>query len=137
MTVRQFGDGWQVDFYAYGERKRKVFPTKRDATAYEGKIKAAIRENRFFDVKQEAFQIFKELSKWYLSLEDVKRKKSFERDERTISKRLDPYFGNIPTKNLIPSVMNEYIAEQSRSLSRGPQNWVYSVATRGHQNAVW
>jgi hypothetical protein len=87
MTVRQFGNGWQADFYAYGERIRKVFPTKRDSTAYEGKIKAAIRENRFFDVKQDAFQVFKELSSWYLSLEDVKRKKSFERDERTIEKK--------------------------------------------------
>jgi integrase len=117
MTVRQFGDGWQVDFYAYGERIRKVLPTKRDATAYEGKIKAAIRENRFFDVKQDAFQVFKELSSWYLSLEDVKRKKSFERDERTIKKRLDPRFGNMPIKNLTPSVMNEYIAERLRTKS--------------------
>ena len=40
MTVRQFGDGWQVDFYAYGERKRKVFPKKKDAIAYEGKMKS-------------------------------------------------------------------------------------------------
>jgi len=55
--------------------------------AYEGKIKASIRENRYFDFKQEAFQIFSELSKWYLSLEDVKRKKSFERDERTVRTR--------------------------------------------------
>ena len=68
MAVRQFGSGWQTDFYAYGERIRKVFLTKRDATAYEGKIKAAIRENRFFDVKQDAFQVLKELSSWYLTL---------------------------------------------------------------------
>jgi len=117
MAVKQFGEGWQVDFYAYGKRIRKVFPIKRDATAYEGKMKAAIRENRFFDVKQEAFQIFKELSKWYLSLEDVKRKKSFERDERTINKRLDPHFGNMPIKNLTPSVINEYIAERLKTKS--------------------
>jgi integrase len=112
MTVRQFGDGWQVDFYAYGERIRKVFPIKRDATAYEGKMKASIRENRFFDVKQEAFQVFKELSNWYLSLEDVKRKKSFERDERTIKKRLDPHFGDTPIKSIAPSVINEYISKR-------------------------
>ena len=80
MAVRPFGKGWQCDFYAYGERVRRVFPNKKDASAYEGKIKASIRENRYFDVKQEAFQTFKELSDWYLSLEDVKRKKSFKRD---------------------------------------------------------
>ena len=86
MTVRQLGNGYQCDFYAYNERIRRVFSTKKDATAYEGKIKAAIRENRYFDIKEEAFQIFKELSNWYLSLEDVKRKKSFERDRRSVSK---------------------------------------------------
>ncbi len=123
MTVRQFGDGWQVDFYAYGERIRKVFPIKRDATAYEGKMKAAIRENRFFDIKQEAFELFKELSKWYLSLEDVKRKRSFERDERTIKKRLDPHFGKMPIKSLTPSAMNEYIGERLKTKSyRGGQS---------------
>jgi integrase len=117
MAVKQFGEGWQVDFYAYGKRIRRVFPIKRDATAYEGKMKAAIRENRFFDVKQEAFQIFMELSRWYLSLEDVKRKKSFERDGRTIKKRLDPHFGNMPIKGLTPSVINEYIAERLKTKS--------------------
>lgn len=117
MAVKQFGEGWQVDFYAYGKRIRKVFPIKRDATAYEGKMKAAIRENRFFDVKQEAFQVFKELSNWYLSLEDVKRKKSFERDERTIKKRLDPYLGDTPIKSITPSLINEYVAERLKTES--------------------
>ena len=112
MTVRLLGNGWQCDFYAYKERIRKVFTTKKDAKAYEGKMKAAIRENRYFDIKADGFQIFKELSKWYLSLEDVKRKKSFERDERTAQKRLDPYFGKIPTKSITPSLINEYVAQR-------------------------
>jgi integrase len=52
------------------------------------------------------------LSKWYLSLEDVKRKKSFERDERTARKRLDPHFAKIPIKNITPSLINEYVAKR-------------------------
>jgi integrase len=80
-------------------------------------MKAAIRENRFFYVKRDAFQVFKELSNWYLSLEDVRRKKSFERDERTIEKRLNPYFGKIPIKNLTPSAINEYIAARLKTKS--------------------
>ena len=52
MTVRKFGDRWQCDFYAYSQRIRKVFPAKKDAAAYEGKIKASIRENRYFDIDQ-------------------------------------------------------------------------------------
>jgi integrase len=122
MAVRQLGDSWQCDFYAYKERIRKVFPTKKDAKAYEGKMKASIRENRYFDVKQEAFQIFKELSKWYLSLEDVKRKKSFERDERTVQKRLDPHFGKIPIKKIIPSLINEYVAQRLNTKTYRKEN---------------
>jgi len=39
MAVRKFGDRWQCDFYAYSERIRRVFPKKKEAHAYEGKIK--------------------------------------------------------------------------------------------------
>ena len=107
MAVRAFGKGWQCDFYAYGERVRRVFPTKRDATAYEGKIKASIRENRYFDVKREAFQTFKELSDWYLSLEDVKRKKSFKRDRGSVDK-LRKFFGTHFLRHITSSLISEY-----------------------------
>ncbi len=113
MSVRKFGDGWQADFYAYRERIRRVFPIKGDAVAYEGKMKGAIRENRYFDVKPEAFLIFKELSQWYLSLEDVKRKKSFPRDARSVAK-LNHFFGTTPLKQMTPSLIGEY---QSKRLS--------------------
>ncbi len=107
MAVRQLGNGWQTDVYAYKERIRKVFPTKKDAKAYEGKIKASIRENRYFDIKQEAFQIFKELSKWYLSLEDVKRKKSYKRDVMSVNKLRD-FFGTQLIRNISPSLISGY-----------------------------
>lgn len=107
MTVRQLGNGYQCDSYAYGERTRRVFPTKKDATAYEGKMKAAIRENRFFDVKEEAFQIFKQLSNWYLSLEDVKSKRSFKGDRRSVGK-LNDFFGTRPLRHITPSLISEY-----------------------------
>jgi len=111
MTVRQFGNGYQCDFYAYGERIRRVFIAKKDATAYEGKMKGAIRENRFFDVKEEAFQIFKELSNWYLSLEDVKRKKSFKSDQRSVGK-LNQFFGTQLLRHITPSMIGEYQAKR-------------------------
>ena len=76
MTVRKFGDHWQADFYAYSQRIRRVFPQKKEAHAYEGKIRASIRENRYFDVKKEVFQTFKVLSAWYLSLEYKGRPKN-------------------------------------------------------------
>ena len=107
MTVRSFGNGWQADFYAYSDRIRKVFPTRKDAQAYEGKIKAAIRENRFFDIKEEAFQIFKELSTWYLALDEVKRKRSFKSDRRSVNK-LNDFFGTRLLRHITPSLIGEY-----------------------------
>jgi len=107
MAIRQLGNGWQCDFYAYGERIRKVFRKKRDATAYEGKTKGSIRENRYFDIKQDVFQTFKELADWYLSLEDVKRKKSYNRDVRSIGKLKD-FFGAQLIRNISPSLISGY-----------------------------
>ena len=88
------GETWYVDYRdPTGKRIIKaVGPSKREAEAFLGKIKGSIREGRFFDIKKEEFQIFKELSNWYLSLEDVKRKRSFERDRRSLAK-LNGFFG--------------------------------------------
>lgn len=112
MAVRQCGQGWQCDFYAYKDRVRKVFSTKRDARAYEGKIKASIREGRFFDIKKEGFETFKELSEWYLGLPEVQAKRSFERDEGTVRTRLNPYFGTLPLRQITPSLINEYVSKR-------------------------
>ena len=105
MAVRRLGKGWQTDFYAYSKRVRKVFALRREAEAYQGRIKASIREDRYLDFKQEIF--FKQLSDWYLSLEDVKRKRSFERDRRSIEK-LNEFFGTKPLRHLTPSMITQY-----------------------------
>ena len=109
MAVRRFGKGWQTDFYAHTKRIRKVFPLRKEAEAYHGRIKALIREDRYFDRKREIF--LRELSNWYLSLEDVKRKRSFERDGRSIQK-LNDYFGTQPLHHLTPSSITEYQAKR-------------------------
>ena len=106
MAVRHLGKGWQSDFYAFKQRVRKIFPTQQEAKDYEGKIKVAIRENRYFDIRQDAFQTFKQLSGWYLSLEDVKRKKSYDRDKRSIGKLIS-FFGLI--RNITPSLITGYL----------------------------
>jgi integrase len=114
MAVRRFGKGFQADFYAYSKRVRKVFPHRRDAQAYEGRIKASIREDRYLDLKREIF--LKQLSDWYLSLEDVKRKISFERDRRSIQK-LNNFFGTQSVRHLSASVITEYQAKRMGEMS--------------------
>jgi hypothetical protein len=64
-------------------------------------------------VQPEAFQTFKELSEWYLTLEEVKRKKSFNRDERSIGKLKD-FFGTNPLRQITLSLIGDY---QSKRLS--------------------
>ena len=129
MTVRQLGNGYQCDFYAYGQRIRRVFSAKKDAVAYEGKMKGAIRENRFFDIKEEAFQIFKELSNWYLFLEDVKRKKSFTGDRRSVVK-LNDFFGTRLLRHITPSLIGEYQTKRmgEKSYRRQAQRVLWNPA---------
>jgi len=108
MSVRPLGKGWQCDFYDGRKiRVRIVFPTKRDAAAYEGKVKASIRENLYFNDRDGACDSFKELAGWYLSLEEVKRKKSYGRDQRSINK-LMAFFGKIPISEVSPSIVGSY-----------------------------
>jgi integrase len=64
-------------------------------------------------VKQDAFATFQELSGWYLTLEDVKRKRSFERDRRSVRK-LNTFFGPRLLREMTPSLIAEY---QSKRLS--------------------
>ena len=114
MAIRRLGKGWQTDFYAYSKRVRKVFPLRKEAEAYQGRIKASIREDRYLDLKREIF--FKQLSDWYLSLEDVKRKRSFERDRRSIEK-LNGFFGTQPVRHLTASMISQYQAKRTGEIS--------------------
>ncbi len=62
------GETWYVDHRdPTGKRIIKaVGPSKREAEAYLGKIKASIREERFFDIKKENRTTFKELLDAYI-----------------------------------------------------------------------
>lgn len=135
MTVRRFKEsGWQADFYAGLERVRKVFPTKKEATAFEGKIKGAIRENKYFDVQREAFETFNEMMDWFLGLPEVKRKRSYRKDVQR-GKRLKDFFGAMAPARITPEKIQEYIHERLNTESvRGR---VYKPATVNRELAVF
>ena len=66
MGVFKIGDIYYVDYYTGKGKSRKrvreaVGPKKREAEAYLGKVKAAKRENRLFDMKKEYNHTFDEL----------------------------------------------------------------------------
>jgi integrase len=75
MAVRKRGKTWVIDYRVNGKKiVRAVGPYKRDAVAAEGKIKAQIREGRFFDCKPRIFTPLSELIQRYR--EDQRGKRS-------------------------------------------------------------
>jgi integrase len=61
------GESWYADFRdPNGKRIIKAIGPKKDAEAYLGKVKAAIREGRFFDIKKEDKFTFKDLLDQYI-----------------------------------------------------------------------
>jgi integrase len=71
------GETWYVDYRdPNGKRIIKAVGPKKDAEAYLGKVLAAIREGRFFDVKKENKTTFKELLDAYV--EKVKDQRFYQ-----------------------------------------------------------
>ena len=66
MAIFQRGDIWYVDYYVGEKRVREaVGHRKGDAVARLGKVRAAQKENRFFDMKKEYTFIFDDLLERY------------------------------------------------------------------------
>jgi len=88
------GDIWYVDFYdPSGKRVIKAIgPSKREAEAYLGKVKALIREGRFFDIKKENRTTFNELLDAYV--EKVRDQKYFNTSVKYFIPILREHFGN-------------------------------------------
>lgn len=72
------GRTWYVDYYDPNAKRiiKRIGPNKKEAQTYLGKIKAAIREGRFFDIKKENKTTFDELLDRYI--EKMKGTKYFE-----------------------------------------------------------
>jgi integrase len=84
MAIHQIGRTWYVDYYegTGTNRKRvrkKVGPKKTEAIAYLGKVQAAKRENRLFDMKKEYNHTFDELLERY---KEVFKEQTYYRDKK-------------------------------------------------------
>jgi integrase len=93
--VNKNGVTWQVDYRdPQGKRVMKCFPKKADAEAYLGKVTAAKREERYydvFDVKKETQIAFEELVDRYL--ENFGTQKSFKGFKSHVVRELRETFG--------------------------------------------
>ena len=99
---------YYIDFYYKGMRKReRIGTSKKLAETTLSKRKVEIAENRYLDRKKEIKTRFRELSKWYLELGEIKRKKSYKRDCTSIDK-LNGSFGKKIITEITPSMVEKY-----------------------------
>jgi len=88
------GETWYVDYRdPTGKRVIKaVGPLKKEAEAFLGKVKGAIREGKFFDIKKPSVITFDQLlDAW---IEKVRDRKSFQRSTHYLMPVLREFFGN-------------------------------------------
>jgi len=109
---------YYIDFYYKGNRKReRIGTSKKLAETVLRKRKVEIEENRYLDRKKEINTRFKELSKWYLELEKIKRKRSYKRDCASVDK-LNGYFGNMIITEITPAMVEKYKGYRLSQISR-------------------
>ena len=88
------GDTWYADYYDPSGKRiiKAIGPKKREAEDYLGKVKTAIREKRFFDIKKEAKTTFKELLNEYLPT--IQDQKFYQNSLRHLIQIFKEYFGD-------------------------------------------
>ena len=108
-SLKKFsGKVFWIEYYSNGRRKReRIGPNKALAEITFQKRMVERAEGRLLDRKKDDKTKFGQLSKWYLELAEVERKKSFIRDERSI-KKLSEFFSPKLVREIKPSLVAEY-----------------------------
>ncbi len=97
-----------IEYYFDGRRKReRIGPNKALAETTFQKRMVERAEGRLLDKKKNDRTTFHQLTGWYLNLPEVKAKKSYERDERSVDK-LRGFFGSKLIKEVTPSLIEAY-----------------------------
>lgn len=110
MGLFKCGKVLWMTFTVQGEQIRRSTETadRRLAEAILSKVRVAIVEARFFDVREEKMRTFREMMDKYLDEESIKKApRSADRD-RQCRKHLDPFFGNSTLAEIIPKLLNAY-----------------------------
>jgi integrase len=102
------GRVWWIEFYQEGQRKReRIGPNKAAAKQRLRELLSARAEGRYIKKNPDAKTAFRELATWYLDLVEVKAKRSYDRDRRSIGKML-PIFGDKLLKDIGPALVESY-----------------------------
>ena len=95
MGLYKRGATWWIRFTYNGEQKRLSLETedKKLAERISHKILGQVAEGKWFDISEESERTFKEMMDRYMDEHSKLKKKSWKRDEVSLSHLL-PFFGS-------------------------------------------
>jgi len=88
-------------------RRERIGSNKSAAEHRLRDVESALVEGRYIKKSPDACTLFKTLANWYLELPEVKAKRSYDRDCRSL-KLLLPFFGEMLLKDIIPAQVEAY-----------------------------
>jgi integrase len=102
------GRVYWIEWYQEGQRKRERIGTSKAAA--EQRLREALTartEGRHIKKSPDSKTRFKDLAAWYLGLPEVKAKRSYYRDQRSV-RLLLPHFGDRLLKDITPAMVESY-----------------------------
>ena len=80
------GRVWWIEYYDHDKRLRRerIGPNKAAAEQRYREVLSARTEGRYIKKSPDARTLFKDLAAWYLELPEVKAKRSYDRDQRSV-----------------------------------------------------
>ena len=111
----QEGETWYIDYYDPAGKRiiKAVGPSKREALDYVGKIKASIREGRFFDIKKENRVVFNELLDAYI--EKVRDTKFYHQTMRFFIPVIRTHFGKKLLSEIDYKMLEDFRDERKKT----------------------
>jgi integrase len=100
MSIYRVGNGWYIDLYVDGRRKRKAVGSRREAENALTAVKADILRGEF-KFKRESKVHFEAFANDYLEHVRTNKKKSWQRDDNSL-KFLKAYFGGMLLSKISP-----------------------------------
>jgi integrase len=109
------GDTWYVDYRDPAGKRiiKAVGPSKREAQDYLGKVKASIREGRFFDIKKENRNTFNQLLDAYI--EKVKDTNFYHQTMRFFIPVIREHFGNRLLSEIDYKMLEDFRDERKKT----------------------
>lgn len=121
------GRAWWIEYYDHEKhlRRERIGPNKAAAEQRLREVLSAKVEGRHIRKSPDAVTRFSELAAWYLDLPEVKAKRSYDRDRRSL-KNLSPFFGERYLKDITPALVEAY---RQKRLSEPSGRTSYTLTT--------